>query len=164
MPARSRAAARSGSRTAKPNSDAALAIGEVARRAGLNASAVRYYERIGLLPRPPRASGQRRYDPSILEWLSLIALARAAGFTMAEVKKLVSGFSPGTRPAARWAELATRKLAALDETIARTERMRDVLRIALDCGCFRLEDCRALLDAGPVDRQSPCVLPTTRPR
>jgi MerR family redox-sensitive transcriptional activator SoxR len=149
-----------GTRAAAPAAESALAIGEVARRAGLNASAVRYYERIGLLPRPPRAGGQRRYDPSILEWLSLIALAREAGFTMAEVRKLVTGFQPGTRPAARWAELATRKLAALDETIARTERMRDVLRIALDCGCFRLEDCRALLDAGPVDGQSPCVLPT----
>lgn len=136
-----------------------LPIGEIARRAGLNTSAIRYYERIGLLPRPARTSGRRRYDASILEWLSFIALAREAGFTMAEVKKLVTGFTPGTRPAARWADLATRKLAALDETIRRTERMRDVLRIALDCGCFRLEDCRALLDAGPVDGQSPCVLP-----
>jgi MerR family redox-sensitive transcriptional activator SoxR len=144
-----------------PSTDA-LAIGEVARRAGMNASAIRYYERIGLLPRPPRASGQRRYDASILEWLSLIALAREAGFTMVEVKRLVTGFSPGTRPAARWAELATRKLAALDETIARTERMRDVLRIALDCGCFRLEDCRALLDAGAEAGRSPCVLPAAR--
>ncbi len=136
-----------------------LAIGEVARRAGLNTSAIRYYERIGLLPRAPRAGGQRRFDPSILEWLSLIALARAAGFTIAEVKRLVAGFTPGTRPAARWAALASRKLAALDDVIRRTERMRDVLRIALDCGCFRLEDCRALLDAGPVNGQSPCVLP-----
>lgn len=140
--------------------DSTLPIGEIARRAGLNTSAIRYYERIGLLPRPPRSSGRRRYDASILEWLSLIALAREAGFTMAEVKKLVTGFTPGTRPAARWAQLAARKLAALDETIARTERMRDVLRIALDCGCFRLEDCRALLDAGPLNGQSPCVLPS----
>lgn len=139
-----------------------LPIGEIARRAGLNTSAIRYYERIGLVPRPARTSGRRRYDASVLEWLSLIALAREAGFTMAEVKKLVTGFMPGTRPAARWADLATRKLAALDETIRRTERMRDVLRIALDCGCFRLEDCRALLDAGPVDGRSPCVLPLAR--
>lgn len=140
----------------------ALPIGEVARRAGLNASAIRYYERIGLLPRAARAGGRRRYDASILEWLSLIALAREAGFTMAEIKRLVPGFTPGTRPAARWAELAARKLTELDETIARTERMRDVLRIALDCGCFRLEDCRALLDAGADGGRSPCVLPAVR--
>ncbi len=145
----------------RPANDA-LPIGEVARRAGLNTSAIRYYERIGLLPRAARAGGRRRYDAGILEWLSLIALAREAGFTMAEIKRLVTGFSPGTRPAARWAELAARKLTELDETIARTERMRDVLRIALDCGCFRLEDCRALLDAGADGGRSPCVLPALR--
>jgi MerR family redox-sensitive transcriptional activator SoxR len=102
----------------------------------------------------------RRYDESVLEWLSLIALAREAGFTMAEIKKLVTGFKPGTSPAARWNELATRKLAEVDAMVARAERMRAVLRIALDCGCFRLEDCSALLDAGPADGRSPCALPT----
>jgi hypothetical protein len=78
---------------------------------------------------------------------------------MAEIKRLVSGFTPGTRPAARWQELATRKLVEIDAMVARAERMRAVLRIALDCGCFRLEDCGALLDAGPTDGRSPCVLP-----
>ena len=136
-----------------------MSIGEVGRRAGLQPSAIRYYERMGLLPRPTRASGMRRYDESVLEWLSLIALAREAGFTVAEIKKLVTGFKPGTSPAARWQELATRKLAEVDAIVARAERMRAVLRIALDCGCFRLEDCSALLDAGPRDGRSPCVLP-----
>ena len=136
-----------------------MSIGEVGRRAGLQPSAIRYYERIGLLPKPTRASGMRRYDESVLEWLSLIALAREAGFTMAEIKKLVTGFKPGTSPAARWQELATRKLAEVDAMVARAERMRAVLRIALDCGCFRMEDCGALLDAGPTDGRSPCVLP-----
>jgi MerR family transcriptional regulator, redox-sensitive transcriptional activator SoxR len=138
-----------------------LAIGEVGRRAGLAPSAIRYYERLGLLPKPARAGGKRRYDASVLEWLSLIALAREAGFTMAEVKRLVTGFTPGTRPAARWQELATRKLAEIDAMVARAERMRAVLRVALDCGCFRLADCSALLEAGPVDGQSPCVLPVS---
>jgi MerR family redox-sensitive transcriptional activator SoxR len=137
-----------------------LPIGEVARRAGLEPSAIRYYESLGLLPERPRVGGKRRYDPAVLEWLSLIALAREAGFTMAEIKRLVTGFVPGTRPAARWQELATRKLAEIDAMVARAERMRAVLRIALDCGCFRMEDCGALLDAGPVDGQSPCVLPS----
>jgi MerR family redox-sensitive transcriptional activator SoxR len=138
-----------------------MSIGEVARRAGIQASAIRYYEQLGLLPKPPRTGGQRRYDDSILEWLSLIALAREAGFTMAEIKRLVTGFKPGTSPEARWRELATRKLAEVDAMVARAERMRAVLRIALDCGCFRLDDCSALLDAGPVDGQSPCVLPAS---
>ena len=141
-----------------------MSIGEVGRRAGLAPSAIRYYERLGLLPKPARAGGKRRYDASVLEWLSLIALAREAGFTMAEVKRLVAGFTPGTRPAARWQELATRKLAELDAMVARVERMRSVLRVALDCGCFRMEDCSALLEAGPVDGQSPCVLPASARR
>jgi len=141
-----------------------MSIGEVGRQAGLAPSAIRYYERLGLLPKPARAGGKRRYDASVLEWLSLIALAREAGFTMAEVKRLVTGFTPGTRPAARWNELATRKLAEIDAMVARAERMRAVLHVALDCGCFRLQDCSALLAAGPVDGQSPCVLPASARR
>lgn len=143
---------------------AGLRIGEVARRTGFAPSAIRYYESLGLLPKPAYEGGKRRYDPSVLEWLSLIALAREAGFTMAEIKRLVTGFTPGTRPAARWQELATRKLAQIDAMVARAERMRAVLRITLDCGCFRLEDCTALLEAGPVDGQSPCVLPASAVR
>jgi len=134
-----------------------MSIGEVGRRTGLQPSAIRYYERMGLLPKPIRASGMRRYDESVLEWLSFIALAREAGFTMAEIKKLVAGFKPGTSPAARWKELATRKLAEIDALVARAERMRAVLNVALECGCFRLEDCSALLDAKPADGRSPCA-------
>ena len=141
-----------------------MTIGEVAQRAGLHASAVRYYESIGLLPKAPRVNGRRRYDDTVLEWLSLIALAREAGFTMAEIKRLVSGFKPGSPPAARWKELATRKLVEIDAMVARAERMRAVLRVALECGCFRLEDCGALLDAGPTNGQSPCVLPSSARR
>ena len=143
---------------------AGLRIGEVARQAGLAPSAIRYYESLGLLPRPTYDGGKRRYDPSVLEWLALIALAREAGFTMAEIKRLVTGFTPGTRPAARWQELATRKLVEIDALVARAERMRAVLRIALDCGCFRLEDCAALLEAAPLAAQSPCLLPSTASR
>jgi MerR family redox-sensitive transcriptional activator SoxR len=141
-----------------------MSIGEVGRRAGIAPSAIRYYERIGLLPRPARSGGKRRYDASVLEWLSLIALAREGGFTMSEIRQLVTGFTPGTRPAARWRDLATRKLEEIDAMVARAERMRAVLRVALDCGCFRLEDCAVLLDAGPVDGRSPCVLPAAAQR
>ena len=138
-----------------------MSIGEVARRAGLEPSAIRYYESLGLIPEPPRTGGKRRYDGSILEWLSLIALAREAGFTMAEVKELVTDFTPGTRPAARWKALAVRKLAEVDAMVARAERMRAVLRVALDCGCFRLEDCASLLErTAAVDgAASPCAMP-----
>jgi MerR family redox-sensitive transcriptional activator SoxR len=137
-----------------------MSIGEVAQRAGLEPSAIRYYESAGLLPAPARVSGRRRYDEDVLEWLSLIALAREAGFTIAEIRQLVSGFAPGTRPAERWRTLATRKLAEVDAMVARAERMRAVLRVALDCGCFRLEDCSALLAADPAEGRNPCTMPT----
>ena len=150
--------ARAAGRT-RADDGVALSIGEVGRRAGIEPSAIRYYESIGLLPEPPRVGGKRRYDASIFEWLALIALAREAGFTMAEIKRLVSGFTPGTRPAERWTELATRKLVEIDAMVARAERMRAVLRVALDCGCFRLEDCSALLAVDPVDGRNPCAMP-----
>ena len=124
---------------------AGMSIGEVARRSGVAPSAIRYYESLGLLPAPPRAGGKRRYDESVLDWLGVIALAREAGFTMAELRELVRGFEPGTPPARRWRRLAARKLAEVDELVARAERMRTVLRHALACGCLRLEDCGRLL-------------------
>jgi hypothetical protein len=79
---------------------------------------------------------------------------------MVETKRLVAGFSPGTRPDARWKQLAAQKLADIDEMVARADRMRAVLRIGLDCGCFRLKDCGALLDLGTANPQDHCILPT----
>jgi MerR family transcriptional regulator, redox-sensitive transcriptional activator SoxR len=136
-----------------------MSIGEVGRRAGLEPSAIRYYERLGLLPKPPRVGGKRRYDASVLEWLALITLARAGGFTMSETKVLVAGFTPRSRPDSLWKRLAAKKLDEIDEMVARAERMRAVLRIGLDCGCFRLEDCGALLEVGTSAERSRCLLP-----
>ena len=126
-----------------------MSIGDVARRARVQPSAIRYYESLGLLPAPARAGGKRRYDESVLDWLALVTLAREAGLTMAEIHKLVAGFEPGTPPAVRWRALATRKLAELEALVARIERMQAVLRQALACGCLRLEDCGHLLATRP---------------
>lgn len=139
--------------------ESGMTIGEVGRRAGLEPSAIRYYERLGLLPKPSRVGGKRRYDASVLEWLALIALARAGGFSMAETKVLMAGFSPRSRPDALWKRLAVTKLVEIDAMVARAERMREVLRIGLDCGCFRLEDCGALLDVSAGGQQGRCLLP-----
>jgi len=124
-----------------------LAIGEVADRAGVEPSAIRYYESVGLLPRPKRAGGKRRYGNDVLDRLALIALAKDAGFTMAEIKQLVSETTPGVVPAEKWRLLATRKLAELDEAAARLKRMRRVLRQAIDCGCVDLAACAPILRA-----------------
>src|ERR1700732_226272 len=69
-----------------------LTISQVARQVGLQASAVRYYERIGLLPRAPRRSGQRRYDTTALYRLAIIQRARQLGFTLTEIRYLFFGF------------------------------------------------------------------------
>ena len=124
-----------------------LAIGEVAARAGVEPSAIRYYESLGLLPRPKRAGGKRRYDADVLDRLALIGLAKDAGFTIKEIKQLVSETTPTAVPAEKWRLLATRKLAELDESAARLRRMRRVLRQALDCGCVDLAACAPILRA-----------------
>jgi MerR family redox-sensitive transcriptional activator SoxR len=130
------------------SNDDTLAIGEVATRAGIETSAIRYYESLGLLPRPRRAGGKRRYDTEVLDRLALIALAKDAGFTMAEIRQLVSETTPTAVPEEKWRLLATRKLAELDEAAARLKRMRRVLRQALQCGCVDLAACAPILRAG----------------
>lgn len=127
---------------------AAMAIGEVATAAGIAPSAIRYYEQAGLLPKPGRQSGQRRYGAETGARLKIIQLARAAGFTIAETRTFLSGFSPSTTPAARWRALAARKLAELEAQSQRIARMQRLLESSFHCGCLRIEDCeRAIAGA-----------------
>jgi len=125
-----------------------LAIGEVARRAGIRPSALRYYESIGLMPAPKRLSGRRRYDESAVQMLRVIQLAQHAGFTVAEIQILLHGFAPDTPPAARWQPLAQQKIAELDALMARAQQMKYILEHGLNCGCLRLEDCAVALERG----------------
>ena len=74
---------------------ATITIGEVARRAGLQTSAIRYYEKIGLLPKTQRVGGQRRYDTGVLNYLEVIDVAKRAGFRMDEIRHLFHGFGNG---------------------------------------------------------------------
>ncbi len=123
-----------------------MTIGEVARRASLRASAVRYYEKIGLLPPPARLRGQRRYASSVLEHLAVISVAKQAGFRIDEIKKLFHGFRNGVPAFRRWHILAQRKLVELDEMIVRAKQIKRLLRKAESCKCLSLEDCgRAFL-------------------
>jgi MerR family redox-sensitive transcriptional activator SoxR len=125
-----------------------LAIGEVARRAGIQASALRYYESIGLMPQPRRVNGRRRYDESTVQMLKIVQLAQDAGFTIKEIQTLLNGFTPDTPPAARWQPLASRKIRELDALIARAQQMKAMLQKGLNCGCLRLEDCAIALEEG----------------
>jgi DNA-binding transcriptional MerR regulator len=107
-----------------------LSIGELARRAGVTASALRYYEERGLLPAPARISGQRRYPASAARVVGAILLYSDAGFTLAEQKALMAGRAGA--PADR-RQLMQRKLAELDEQIARALAAREAIGHGLRC-------------------------------
>jgi MerR family redox-sensitive transcriptional activator SoxR len=129
-----------------------LLIGEVARRAGLSTSALRYYEKAGLLPRAARLSKRRQYEPQILGRIRIIRLARDAGFTVKETRMFLSGFPVGSTPAARWRTMAKQKLAELDALMARVGQMKAILEASFRCECIRLEDCERLLAAKKTSR------------
>lgn len=82
--------------------DGELTIGDVARRAGVRTSALRYYEDVGLVQPTRRANGRRVYDASVFESLALIRVAQDAGFTVAEVRRLLSGFDRATPASVRF--------------------------------------------------------------
>jgi DNA-binding transcriptional MerR regulator len=114
-----------------------LTIGELARRAGVTTSALRYYEELGLLPTAARISGQRRYPESAARLVAAILLYSDAGFTLAEQKALITprDGAPG------WKELAQRKLAELDEQIARAQAAREAISHGLRCPHEDIKQC-----------------------
>jgi MerR family redox-sensitive transcriptional activator SoxR len=118
-----------------------MTIGEMARRAGLRPSAVRYYEKIGLLPKPDRVGGQRRYQAGALNHLAVIDTAKRAGFRVEEIKQLFHGFGRGIPASHRWQLLARRKITEMDELIVRAKKMKRLLEKADRCRCLSLEDC-----------------------
>ena len=122
-----------------------LTIGEVARRAGVRASAIRYYEEAGLLEEPDRVGGKRRYDEVALRRLALIGGAKRAGFTLGEIRTLLHGFPAGTGAAQRWQALASEKLIEVNEAIAQLRQTRELLEEALRCECASLDECARLL-------------------
>ncbi len=122
-----------------------LTIGEVARRAGVRASAIRYYEEAGLLEEPERVGGKRRYDEEALRRLALIGGAKRAGFTLGEIRTLLHGFPAGTGAAQRWQALASEKLVEVDKAIAQLRQTRGLLEEALRCECASLDECARLL-------------------
>jgi MerR family transcriptional regulator, redox-sensitive transcriptional activator SoxR len=119
-----------------------LTIGEVAKRAGIRASAIRYYERVEVLPAPQRTNGHRRYDSHVLERLAVIQIAQQAGFSVAEIRTLFNGFPPETPASARWEALSQQKLVEIDALIGRAQAMKRVLEEGLlRCRCLTLDEC-----------------------
>jgi|SRR5579864_5320123 len=118
-----------------------LTISDVARQVGLRPSAIRYYEQIGVLPRPQRVSRQRRYDDAALYRLATLQRARQIGFTLDEIRKLFFGFRNGTPPSERWRKLSQQKLAELEQLVHSIKVIQLALQNSGKCGCASLEEC-----------------------
>ena len=116
-----------------------MTIGEVARRAGVSPSAIRYYERLGVLPQPERVGGRRRYNPAVLDALAVVRFAKHLGFGLAETRLLLSDQDHRPRPA-RWRESAERRLAEIDALVADAERIRLLLKETLRHKCPKLAE------------------------
>ena len=121
---------------------AQLSVSEVARQLGLRASAIRYYEQIGILPPAHRVSGQRRYDNTVLHRLAVIQQARQAGFTLDEIRQLFFGFRDSTPASKRWQKLSQRKLVELESQLEQIKTMQQLLRKMMRCcRCDTLDEC-----------------------
>jgi MerR family redox-sensitive transcriptional activator SoxR len=117
-----------------------MQIGELSRRTGISPSAIRYYEQERLIPPPNRVSGRRSFGEGILAQLVVVRLARDAGFTIAEIRRLVNEFGRN-----RWRRMAERKLTELHATAVRLQTMTGLLEKLLECECPDIEFCgRAL--------------------
>ena len=126
-----------------------MKIGELAARAGVNPSAIRYYEKLGLLPAAERRSGQRRYATAAADRLLLIRFAAEMGFSLAEIRLFLEGFRENASPSARWRKFAGRKVQEMGEVIERATRLRDLLRGLERCHCACLHECVRCLERSP---------------
>lgn len=123
-----------------------MTIGQVAERAGLNTSHIRYYEEVGVLPAPERVSGQRRYGVDVLHRLAIIDVAQRAGLTLEEIRDLTGPHSADTDVGARIRELAERKLPDIDGLIERAQAVRRWLQAASACDCTTVDVCGLFID------------------
>jgi len=118
-----------------------MTIGELAAQTGVPASTIRYYERVGVLPRPERVSGKRRYSSDALRRLAVVRLAQACGFHIEEMRQLFRGFKAGVPVSRRWQEIARKKDCELEEQVARLLAMRKVVKRVLQCECTDFDEC-----------------------
>jgi MerR family redox-sensitive transcriptional activator SoxR len=118
-----------------------LTISEIAKQAGIRASAIRYYESVGLLPLPKRVSGQRRYQADVLRRLAFIQAAQAVGFSVVEMQTLLQELDGDDPLSMRWQNLAQQKLLEVNALIQRAQSMKRMLENGLHCSCSDLEQC-----------------------
>lgn len=121
--------------------EATLSIGEVADKTGFSVSAIRFYERKGLMPEPERVWGQRRYNDAAFQRLGVINAAKQAGLTLDEIGVLLTSTDRGAPPHEELRALAVRKLPEVDALIEHAETMRGWLNAASKCDCLTLDVC-----------------------
>ena len=128
-----------------------MRIGENAERSGVPASTIRYYERIRVVPKPPRVSGRRRYTPDTLDRLAVLRLAQACGFRLDEMRRLLHSFGPGITASRRWKELAEAKRDELDAQTTKLRAMRRLVDRVLRCECVELSECGRIASSVTMD-------------
>ncbi len=122
--------------------DELLTIGELAERAGVNTSALRFYEAQGLITSERTGGGQRRFHRDELRRVAFIRAAQNVGLSLEQIAASLATLPEGRTPTkADWARLARQWRPALDEQIALLERLRDTLTDCIGCGCLSLKAC-----------------------
>ncbi|MCU1353909.1 MAG: transcriptional regulator, MerR family, partial [Acidimicrobiales bacterium] len=120
-----------------------LSIGAVAARAGVEPSALRFYEAEGLIDASRTEGGQRRYRREVLRRISFVKVAQRIGLSLEEVRSVLGDLPAERTPTkADWARVSRTWRARLDEQIAVLERLRDELDSCIGCGCLSLKACR----------------------
>jgi MerR family transcriptional regulator, redox-sensitive transcriptional activator SoxR len=119
-----------------------LPIGEVAARAGVAPSALRFYEREGLISAERNAGGQRRFHRDVLRRIAFVRAAQRVGLTLDEVREALGTLPEGRTPTvADWQRLSSGWRPLLDRRIAEMEALRDRLTSCIGCGCLSLRSC-----------------------
>jgi MerR family transcriptional regulator, redox-sensitive transcriptional activator SoxR len=127
-----------------------LTISEVAKRSGVAASALRFYEERDLISSERAGSGHRRYPRSVLRRIAFIVFAQKIGLTLGEIGEELAKLPPDRAPnRADWSQLSAGWTARIDERIAELERLRAGLTECIGCGCLSLSRCRL---SNPGDR------------
>jgi MerR family redox-sensitive transcriptional activator SoxR len=119
-----------------------LTIGELAARSGVATSALRYYERLGLIRSTRTGGNQRRYERAELRRVSFIRIAAQVGIPLEDIGAALASLPEARNPTrADWARLSRQWRGRLDEQIQLLERLRDRLSSCIGCGCLSLSSC-----------------------
>ncbi len=130
--------------------DELLTIGQVAARAGVATSALRFYEDAGLITSQRTAGNQRRYPRSVIRIVSVIKAGQSLGLPLARIRRALEDLPDGRVPTkADWAKMSRSWRADLDRRISELQQLRDELDGCIGCGCLSLKSC-AMFNPGDV--------------